>query len=241
MTGHHAQEGWFSMEQDVHALAAQRWDDEYRSGRYRGEPPLPFVERILDAVRAQLGTTPGKGLYVGCGNGRNFIPLVSAGLDLEGLDVSGEALRQLGARRPDLRARLIHASLLDWQPSTPLALLIAIQVYQHGDDRDATAYFQRSAALLAPGGLFCLRVNATTTEIVYRHRILERNPSGGFTIEYLEGPKQGLPIHFYTQAELEGRTADTFEPVAPLHEDVTRRTPPQTGSWMQWEAIWRRR
>jgi cyclopropane fatty-acyl-phospholipid synthase-like methyltransferase len=228
------------MGQDVDALAAQRWDDEYRSGRYVGEPPLPFVERILDAVRAQLGTAPGKGLYVGCGNGRNFIPLVSAGLDLYGLDVSAEALRQLGARRPDLRARLIHANLLDWQPSAPLALLIAIQVYQHGDDRDATTYFQRSAELLSPGGLFCLRVNSTTTEIVYRHRIIERNLYGGFTIEYLEGPKHGLPIHFYTLAELEMRTADHFEPVAPLREDATRRTPPQTGSWVQWEAIWRR-
>lgn len=228
------------MGQDVRTLAAQRWDDEYRSGRYLGEPPLPFVERVLDAVRTHLGTTTGKGLYVGCGNGRNFIPLVSAGLDLYGLDVSAEALRQLGERRPELREWLIHASMFDWQQSAPLALLIAIQVYQHGTDRDATTYFERSAELLAPGGLICLRVNSVATEIVSRHRIVERNRYGGFTIEYLEGPKQGLPIHFYTQAELEVLTADRFEPVAPLHEDVMRRTPPQTGSWMQWEAIWRR-
>ena len=38
-----------------------------------------------------------RGLYVGCGNGRNFLPLVDSGLELHGLDVSGESLRQLQA------------------------------------------------------------------------------------------------------------------------------------------------
>lgn len=178
---------------------------------------------------------------MGCGNGRNFIPLADAGLDLYGLDVSAEALRQLGERRPDLRERLIHADMLDWQPPSLLTLLIAIQVYQHGTDRDVNAYFRRSAELLAPGGLFCLRVNSTATEILHRHRIVARNNYGGFTIEYLEGPKQGLPIHFYTRAELAMLTAGWFEAVALLREDVTRRTPPQIGSWSQWEAIWQRR
>jgi len=64
-------------------LTASRWDDEYRNQRYANEPPLPFVSRILDTLRAESDT--GTGLYVGCGNGRNYLPLVDAGLDLFGL------------------------------------------------------------------------------------------------------------------------------------------------------------
>jgi hypothetical protein len=64
---------------------AQAWDVEYAAGRYRDEPPLPFVADVLSAVREHdlLGA---EGLYVGCGNGRNYLPLVQAGLDLVGLD-----------------------------------------------------------------------------------------------------------------------------------------------------------
>ena len=37
------------------------------------------------------------GLYVGCGNGRNLLPLLDAGLDLTGLDISRQAIAQLRA------------------------------------------------------------------------------------------------------------------------------------------------
>jgi hypothetical protein len=57
---------------------AAAWDAEYGAGRYRGEPPVALTEDILAAARA-FGLT--RGLYVGCGNGRNYLPLVAAGLD----------------------------------------------------------------------------------------------------------------------------------------------------------------
>ena len=71
---------------------ASRWDSEYRAGRYVAERPLPFVDQILSTLRARPGAMAGVGLYVGCGNGRNYVPLVDAGLDLHGIDVSREAL-----------------------------------------------------------------------------------------------------------------------------------------------------
>jgi SAM-dependent methyltransferase len=73
------------------------WDREYRNGRYVGDPPVPFVRDIV-AVASRDGLLGGTGLYIGCGNGRNYLPLVSAGLDLTGLDVSLEALRELAVR-----------------------------------------------------------------------------------------------------------------------------------------------
>lgn len=65
--------------------AAAAWDAEYAAGRYSCEPPVAFTGDILAAVR-QAGLT--RGLYIGCGNGRNYLPLVAGGLDLTGAELS---------------------------------------------------------------------------------------------------------------------------------------------------------
>ena len=62
---------------------SRSWDDEYRLGRYRGEPPIPFVGRIVDILRDRPETMRGKGLYVGCGNGGLlFVRVNSASTDV---------------------------------------------------------------------------------------------------------------------------------------------------------------
>ena len=53
------------------------WEAEYASGRYLDEPPVAFVD---DIVRASRATSRMRGLYIGCGNGRNFMPLLAAGM-----------------------------------------------------------------------------------------------------------------------------------------------------------------
>ena len=40
--------------------------------RYTGEPPVAFIRDILAAAR-EAGVTDG--LYIGCGNGRDYLPL----------------------------------------------------------------------------------------------------------------------------------------------------------------------
>src|ERR1700750_2950699 len=67
------------------------WDAEYRRGRYASEPPIAFVETILTMLRAEPALWGGRGLSVGCGNGRNYLPLVDAGATLDGIDLSLEA------------------------------------------------------------------------------------------------------------------------------------------------------
>lgn len=83
----------------------EKRDAEYRAGRYVTEPPVAFTSDIIEAAeRAGLST----GLYVGCGNGGNYIPLGEAGLDLKGLDISGAAIEQLAERLPERRDRLVQ-------------------------------------------------------------------------------------------------------------------------------------
>ena len=221
-------------------LLAARWNSEYRAGRYVAERPLPFVDRTLSTLQAHPAAISGAGLYGGCGNGRNYLPLVAAGLTLHGLDVSREALDQLIARRADLKPRLTCADFRDLEIGSPFDYLVAIQVFQHGVQADAESYFAKTAAMLKAGGLFFLRVNSASTEMYLRHTIIDRNDFGGLTIRYDEGPKSGLCVHFYSRPELLELARDRFQPLAGPREAVTARTPPKTGSWSQWEAVWQR-
>ena len=244
----HAQRKWLllkdyrrnELKEMDQSLVSARWDTQYRHGRYSEEPPLPFVNRILPALDAhslRLST----GLYIGCGNGRNYLPLVNSGLRLYGLDLSSESLSQLEAREPAISKRLIRADFRSYRSQRRFGYIIAIQVFQHGFGADVARYFANVSSMLSPGGLFFLRVNAASTQIMQPHTIVEQNPFGGMTILYEAGPKQGLPVHFYTRDELVNLTRDHFDVVEELHEDITLRTPPEAGYWVQWEGIWRYR
>jgi len=92
---------------------------------------------------------------------------------------------------------------------------------------------------VATRGIFCLRVNAVGTDIEYGHTLEEQDSDGGATIRYLEGPKSGLLIHFFSYDEL-ARLFFGWEEVLPLRLQRTWREPRDRGSWLQWEAIWRR-
>jgi SAM-dependent methyltransferase len=221
------------------SAVAASWDAEYRAGRYRDEPPVAFTSDILAAARA-AGLT--SGLYVGCGNGRNYLPLTAGGLDLTGLDISATAIAQLAARAPGRRDRLVCGDLGALPPGITYPLVIGIQVFQHGDRASTHAHIGAAQALVAAGGLFCLRVNATETEIWPEYEVTELGPDGGLTIRYLAGSKQGLLVHFFTALELGRLFARDrgFEPVLPLRVHATQRVPARLGQWSQWEAIYRR-
>ena len=218
--------------------AARAWDAEYAGGRYAGDPPVSFVRDIIAAAR-QRGLR--HGLYVGCGNGRNLLPLLDAGLDLTGLDISPQAIAQVRSRRPDRDHRLIVGDLSVLPPDARYDLVVGIQVFQHGTRAQAHQHLAAAAARVRPGGLLCVRVNAAGTDIEHAHRRFEEHGDGSFSVRYRGGPKAGLDIHFFAAAELATVVGDAFGAVLPPRRQSTPRTPPGRGQWSQWEAIWVRR
>lgn len=214
-----------------------RWDDEYREGRYEGESPVAFVQDIVDAARIHRPPTD-VGLYIGCGNGRNYVPLVEAGLDLIGIDVSRRAVEQLSARLPDRASRLIHGGVSALPPGSTFGTVIGIQVFQHGTESEAYAHVRAAIDLVVLGGLFCVRVNAVGTEIEYAHTVLPGDTGSGLTIRYDDGPKRDLAVHFFARDEIE-RLTDRLVPVLPPRLHRTLRETPSAGHWDQWEGIWR--
>ncbi len=220
---------------------SRSWDDEYRRGRYRDEPPIPFAGRIVELLRDRPETARGKGLYVGCGNGRNYVPLVDAGLDLIGLDSSIEGLRQLAADHPHVASGLVRSDFLSFHSERLFDYVVAIQVFQHGNGDTVRAMFAHAAELLRDGGLLFVRVNSASTEVRHAHRVIERNGDGGFTVRYDEGPKAGLLVHFLSRPELERMVEPWFEALTHPTEDTIPREPPGHGSWAQWEGVYARR
>jgi len=85
-----------------------------------------------------------------------------------------------------------------------------------------------------------VRVNATATDIRFRHAVTECAADGGLTIRYADGPKAGLDIHFFTERELTELTGAQFTPVLAPRLASTPHPPPVAGQWSQWEAIWLR-
>jgi trans-aconitate methyltransferase len=217
----------------VASSAASAWDTEYARGRYHDEPAVDFVSDIVTTAHQHRLRD---GVYIGCGNGRNLLPMLDAGLDLVGLDISAEALRQLRRRRPDRADKLLLGDLAALPDSARCELVVGIQVFQHGTRAQAHQHLLAAAERVVTGGLLCVRVNATDTDIEYDHDRIEEAPDGGYTVRYRSGPKAGLDIHFFTAAELSTLVADQFTPR--LH--TTHRASPSRGHWSQWEAIWQR-
>ncbi|MDR3083627.1 MAG: class I SAM-dependent methyltransferase [Streptomyces sp.] len=215
------------------------WDAEYQSGRYEDEPPVGFVDDIVR--EAQALPHGAQGLYVGCGNGRNYLPLRAAGLALKGLDISDVALTALARRAPAYAADLVHGSVEDLPEGESFDLVIGIQVFQHGNRATAHALLQAALERVRTGGLFCVRVNAVGTDVHPAHLVTEEEPHGGFTVQYLEGSKQGLDIHFFSLPELNMLLPpDQFVPVLEPRTHQTHRSDSSLGQWSQWEAIYRR-
>lgn len=216
---------------------ADVWDNEYLTGRYSGEDAVPFIADILSTAREHHIS---RGLYLGCGNGRNFVPLTKAGLELTGVDLSSVAIRQLSERLPAVVQRLYVGDLSVLPRGSSYPLIIGIQVFQHGDRGTCHRNLQKAQRLLEPDGLFCIRVNAIGSEYECRNDVVETGKDGSETIRYLAGPKAGLLIHFFSRGELESVFARDFRQILPIRLITTKRDPPSASHWDQWEAIWQK-
>ncbi|WP_436771619.1 class I SAM-dependent methyltransferase [Yinghuangia sp. YIM S09857] len=220
-------------------MAEGFWDEEYAQGRFLDMPPDPFVADILGAAWAH-GLLPGPGIYIGVGNGRNYFPLVEGGLDLVGLDISAIGLAAIRDRAPGHYARLVHGDLSALPPGETFPVVVGLNVFHHGDRDIAHAHIRAALECVAPGGLFCVRVNAAGTAPTRPTEVAAEYDDGSVTRRYL--PEDGMPpllSHFFTEPALAGLLA-AYEPVLPLALDDTDIATGAPGDWRRWQGVYRR-
>ncbi len=213
------------------------WDAEFSKGRYVESAPIGFVDEI---VAAAFAAGIDHGLYVGCGNGRNYRPLVAAGLDLIGLDVSPVAIQQLTARMPERASRLVTGDLSALPAGETYPLVVAIQVLHHGDREQSHRLLADTVARVGPGGMLAIGIETVGTDVYERHEVLERAEDGSYTIRYLESSGE-LVTHFRTVRGVHLELAAAgLVPQMLMQPRSAWRTPPERGQTLELEGIYRR-
>ncbi|WP_345679918.1 hypothetical protein [Yinghuangia aomiensis] len=142
---------------------------------------------------------------------------------------SAVGLAELANRAPERAGLLLHGSLDTLPDDTAYPVVVGIQVFQHGTRDQARGILAAALRRVAPGGLFCVRVNAVGTDIVRAHDVIGEHDDGSLTVRYRAGghraDKAGLAVHFYSETELAELPADC-EPVLPIR--LTRRERPRS-------------
>ncbi len=149
---------------------------------------LPFY---LELGRGAGGAV----LDVGCGTGRLLLPLLQAGVDVEGLDLSAPMLERLRekARAQGLEPRVHRASMSSFSlPRTFRLVMIPFNAFVHNlTAEEQIATLAGCRRHLEPGGLLAFDVSAPTPA-----RLAQ--PPGRRELEVeSEHPVTGLPVRLW--------------------------------------------
>ena len=174
-----------------------RWDGRYREGAYQDRThPSEFLADQADALPR------GRALDLACGAGRNSIYLASLGYQVEGWDISSEALARAAARAEE------HGFEILWQPcdldqaKLPRArydLIVQIRYV----NRELTPSI---ADALKPGGIYLCEQHLMTD----REVVGPSNPAFRMAPGELRESVAGLCIESYCEeyvADPDGRLA----------------------------------
>ncbi len=128
-----------------------RWRRYYDAA---GEDPRPTLQAALTAWG---DAPPGQAIDLGCGSGRDAVPLLLAGWRVLGIDGETEALTRLDARLDAAaRARLtpLHARFETLEKLPPADLINASMSLPFCAPEAFPALWANIRAALRPGGLF---------------------------------------------------------------------------------------
>lgn len=217
-------------------IIGRAWDQAYSADKYIFDKPIKFTQDIIDFTKEYMPASS-KGLYAGCGNGRNFIPLVEAGLKLDGIDLSGEGIDQIRHNLPSgfngkLMVGDFHELSGQWD------YLLALQVLHFGDKATTQKHFAQASSLIRPGGYLFFRVPSAGTAIDKPHEIIEGEVSTSRTVRYNDHEI----YHYFEDQELQELAEITgFTEVTPLRDDVAAsKSPKIRGTFRHFEAIWQK-
>jgi SAM-dependent methyltransferase len=151
----------------------------------------PCVSRLTDA----MGPCAGKRvLDIGCGAGRNIVPLVAESMQVTGIDIDEQALAEARRRDGCHGAEFHTMSMTHLEfPSETFDGVLAVSVLNHGRTADVDAAFNEVRRVLVARGWFLVTMISTAHPTYGRGEPLEPDVFAPW-----DGPDAGMPHRFFT-------------------------------------------
>lgn len=171
------------------------WNKVYKKGGifdyYDMLKPHPDLAQVIKIFKKK-GVK--KILDLGCGLGNNLIPMLVVGFDIEGIDMSEEAIKKAQANlnkiKKTAKLKVGFLQKLPYQ-NNEFDGIICIQTLAHGKTRDVKKAVSETTRVLRSGGLIFLTLTGRTAKGKVRYCLVQ-------TAKRIEGrvyvPTQGAEI-----------------------------------------------
>lgn len=166
----------------------------------RGQSDAEFLAvatGVVNELEAELGRLKAeergnwRALEIGCGSGRLMRPMSRHFLEIHGVDVAGDAIRQARENLQDLahaHPREIHGTSLEDFAGQSFDFVYSFALFPYIPSRELVIAFLREIhRVLRPGGLARLQFNGSAATGFSSHELLEFAQSHDFQVLALEG------------------------------------------------------
>lgn len=163
----------------------------------------------INAICRLLPVTEGIVLDLGCGHGRHLEPLLREGLQVVGLDWSGELLAMLSSesRHHTCRGDMRHLPFANGSVAGVYLLFNTFGYFSDGDNEEVLTEIAR---VLRPGGrlLMDLPSRPAMREVIRTLDVNERRYENATVLEHWEVSPDGRYIRSRGTWEMEGRSQE---------------------------------
>jgi SAM-dependent methyltransferase len=166
----------------------------------RGQSDAEFLAAatgVVNELEAELGRLKAeergnwRALEIGCGSGRLMRPMSRHFLEIHGVDVAGDAIRQARENLRDLphaHPREIHGTSLEDFADQSFDFIYSFALFPYIPSRELVVAFLREIhRVLRPGGLARLQFNGSSGTGFSSHELLEFAESHDFQVLALDG------------------------------------------------------
>jgi SAM-dependent methyltransferase len=136
--------------------ARRAWDAIYARSAVIPDEPDAQSQACVEVLRDLAGDGPA--LELAIGHGRIALPLVAAGVDVDGVDISPKAIELIHAhpRGGDIDARVADIAAFTMDRTYALVYLVFNGIMNLTTQDQQVACFERAADHLRPGGCFVI-------------------------------------------------------------------------------------
>ncbi len=186
--------------EDNTALTKESWDRAHENKWGSGKAPEQWV---MHFVRGHRDEIDGSILDLGCGDGRQLVPLRLEGLNVVGFDISETGLKDT---RRKLRELGLGTELDRGEMHEPLPYedeqfggAISIQVVSHNRWPEIEKTFAEVERVLKKGSYFAWKARSTEYWCEPREQVEDY----GYTAQDTEGKKKGVDQHYFSRDEID--------------------------------------